>query len=129
MGDQETEKTTKLKSASMSKLPMASVISDKDTFEMAVDLLKQGADLKAQIELLEVRKKAISEEMAAICGAFDLPGFKHGRDGFEYHGYTTRKSLSKEKLLALGVSADVIAGAYVDSTPFLNVKLVHFDLD
>jgi hypothetical protein len=37
--------------------------------------------------------------------------------------------LSKEKLLAAGVAADVIADAYVDGKPFLSMKLVRFDLE
>jgi hypothetical protein len=49
--------------------------------------------------------------------------------GFQYNGYATRKTLSKEKLLAAGVSAETINAAYTEGEPFLSCKLIAFDLE
>lgn len=119
----------RLTSASRSSLPVASVIPEQDIFERAVALLKEGIAVKVKMSELEERASEIRDELGAIAEAFDLKGFRHGMGGFEYHGYTTRKSLSKEMLLSHGVSADVIAQSYKDSEPFMSAKFIVFDLE
>jgi hypothetical protein len=121
---------TRLRSAGNSKLPLASVIPDTETMQNAVKLMKEGVKLKARLSELEDREKEIRETLAAICEAFDLTdGIKHGMTGFQYNGYATRKTLSKEKLLAAGVSAETINAAYTEGEPFLSCKLIAFDLE
>ena len=124
----ENEKT-RLRSASNSKLPIASVIDDPDLFREVVDLLRKSVEIKSQQSELEDADKDIRERLGAICASYDLKGLRHGRAGFEYHGYTTRKTLSRERLLELGVAADVIAEAYVEGDPFMFAKVIAFDLD
>jgi hypothetical protein len=119
----------RLRSAKNSSLPLTSVIPDTDVFKQACRLLEEAVRVKSVMSELEERADAIREELAAVAAAYDLKGFRHGLAGFEYHGYTARKTLSKELLLAAGVSADVIAGAHVEGEPFLSCKLVVFDLE
>lgn len=119
---------TKLRSAARSTLPVASIIPDPDTFKQAVKLLKEATAIVTKQSEQDDRLKEIKSELAAICEAYEVKGFRHGLHGFEYHGYTTRKTLSKEKLLLLGVSADQIDKSYVDSAPFLSSKIVPFDI-
>jgi hypothetical protein len=125
----ESSKAPRLRSAANSKLPLTSVIDDGDTMRRATKLLKEGVANSAKQSKLKERESEIREELAAICAAYDLPGFKHGLCGFEYHGYTTRQVLSKERLLALGVSADTIAQAYSEGKPYLNSRLLAFDME
>jgi len=125
----ESTKAPRLRSASNSKIPLASKISDQDTFEEAVAMLQTATNLKVKISELEEEAAELKESLAAICEAYSLPGIRHGLNCFEYYGYTTRKTLSKERLLALGVTAEQIAESYVDSKPFLNAKINPFDLD
>jgi hypothetical protein len=118
----------RLRRAKNSKLPIASVIEDPEIFREVVSLLKESTDNKVKISEIEERQGAISERLAAICEVYNLPGIRHGLNAFEYHGWTTRKTLSKERLLFLGVSAETIDAAYVDSKPFLSTKIVPFDV-
>src|SRR5258708_40301778 len=96
----------RLRSASGSSLPIASVIDDSDLFKKAVKLLKEATAVVVKKSECEEREREIKEELGAICAAYDLKGFRHGLHGFEYHGYQTRKTLSKERLLAQGVTAE-----------------------
>ena len=118
-------------SASRSTLPKASaVITDGDTFKQVVGLLKKLTSLKVKSSELKEQTDTVTGDLAAICAAYNIDkGFKHGMSGFEYHGYVTRKTLSKEKLLAAGVAADVIADAYNESDPFLSCRLIAFDIE
>ena len=119
----------RLRSASNSTIPIASVISDPETFREAVAMLREAtANKVAQSELKE-RETAIKENLAAICEAYDLKGIRHGLDCFEYYGYSTRQTLSKERLLALGVPAETIDAAYAAGEPYLNTKINPFDID
>ncbi len=123
------DKKPRLLSAAGSNLPSVAVISDNETFRRAVKLLKEGILVKAKQSELEERAAEIRDELAAISEAYQLKGMKYGLAGFEYHGYVTRKSLSKERLLALGVPADTIDQAFVEGNPYLSTKLIVFDLE
>lgn len=125
----ESTKAPRLRSASNSKIPLASKIDDPETFRESVALLQEATDLKVKTSELAEREIEIKEQLAAVCEAYSLPGIRHGLNCFEYYGYTTRQTLSKERLLALGVSAELIAAAYVESKPYLNTKINPFDLD
>lgn len=124
-----TDEKKRYTSASNSRLPLASVIPDTEMMKRAVALLNEDMQLKTSISAMEERTDEIKDELAAICQAYDLKGFRHGLNGFEYHGYATRKTLSKEKLLALGVSAETIDRATVDGQPYLFVRVVRFDIE
>ena len=118
-------------SASNSKLPRASAaIDDGDTMREATGLLKKLVNVKTRISELEEEERDMRDRLAAICQAYDLTaGFRHGMAGFEYHGYTTRKTLNKELLLAAGVSAQTIAESYKEGEPYLSCKVVVFDVE
>ena len=119
----------RLTSASRSTLPMVSEIPDSDTMKRAIALMKEAAKLKIQVSEAEDRLNSIRTELAAICEAYGTEhGFRYGHVGFEYHGYITRKSFSKEKAVTL-IPADVIDQCYTESEPFLLTKVVVFDLD
>lgn len=122
------EEKKRLLSSSNSHLPVCSEIDDPETFRAAVKLMKEGNKLRAQISELDDRRVAIITELSAICEAYNMKGFRHGLNGFEYHGYTLRKSLNKEKLVTL-VPADVIDQCYEDGKPFVSYKLIAFDID
>lgn len=121
------EQKQKLTKASNSKLPQLSELPDEDAQARAKRLLREASKLKMEISEREERVTAIRDELAAICEGYSLPGFKYGLAGFEYHGYTTRRTLSKEKL-AVHVAADIIDKCYDESKPFLSSKFVVFDL-
>jgi len=126
--NEQDDKRPRLRSAGNSKLPLASVIPDEETFQRAIQLLRDGTANKVeQSRLIEIESD-IKAELAAICEAYSLPGFRHGLNMFEYQGWKTRTTLSKEKLLELGVSAEQIAGAYVEGKPFLMTKIDPFDM-
>lgn len=119
----------RLRSAAKSSLPMASTIPDPETFRRVVELLKEGVALKVKASELEEREKEIKEELAAVAEGYQTKGFRHALAGFEYHGWQTKKTLSKEKLLSNGVSADVIDKSFSESDPFLSTKMFAFDLE
>jgi hypothetical protein len=133
MSEDNKDSKDRIVSAARSKLPIASVIPDSDVFKQAVKLLRESTTVVSKISELEERKGEIVTELAAICEAFELPGIKHGRNGFQYHGYKTRKNLSvdwcKQKLLAAGVGADEIEAAYKESAPYLDARITPFDID
>jgi len=131
MSDEQGVKSQpRTRSASNSSLPKASAsVSDPDMFKQAVALLKRAAVNKKKVDALKSEDGEIREELAAICEAYGLKGMRHGMSGFEYHGWTTRKTLSKERLLAAGVSADTINAAYSESEPFLSSKILVFDIE
>ena len=119
----------RLRSASNSKLPMASEIPDPDMFREAVSLLKKGTKLRTEISEREEELSKVRDRLGAIAVAYDMPGFRHGLHSFEYRGWQTRSSLSKEKLLSLGVTAETIDAAYVGSKPFLDMRISPFDIE
>jgi len=125
-----SEEKQRFRSASRSTLPTASAaLPDKEMLQQVTALLKEGMKVKIKLSELDERRKEITEELGAIAAAYDLSGFRHGLIGFEYHGYTTRKTLSKERLLAAGVSAEILEECFADSEPFMNAKLVAFDVE
>jgi hypothetical protein len=126
MSDDNTK--SRYRSASGSSLPLVSVIDDPDLFKKATKLLKEAVACKVKQSEAEDRVTEIKDELAAICAAYDLKGIRHGLNGFEYHGYTSRKSLDKKKLLNF-ISADDLASCYVEGDPYLNAKVVPFDLE
>lgn len=119
----------RLRSAQNSTLPLTSEIPDPEIFKQATHLLKEGIKLRAKISELEESASDLREQLAVICAAYDLKGLRHGLAGFEYHGYKTRQTLSKEKLLANGVSADIIAKSFSEGEPYLMTKFVAFDIE
>lgn len=123
-----SEPKQRLTSASKSKLPVVSEIPDTDTMQHAVRLMREASGLRAKVSEAEDRLDEIRGELAAICEGYGMAGFKHGLNGFEYHGYQTRRTLSKEKLVQV-VAADVIDSCYEESKPFLSSKFVSFDLE
>lgn len=119
----------RLRSASNSSLPIVSVIDDTETMKTAVALLKKATAIHVKISELEDQEREVKEQLASICTAYNLKGLRHGLNGFEYQGWMTRKTLSKERLLANGVTADQIADSFVEGTPFLMTKITPFDLE
>lgn len=128
MENEQDDKRPRLRSAANSKLPLASVIPDEETFQRAIQLMQQGTTNKVTQSALKEQEDDIKAELAVICEAYSLPGFRHGLNMFEYQGWKTRTTLSKEKLLELGVSAEQIAGAYVEGKPYLMTKIDPFDI-
>jgi hypothetical protein len=124
-----SEEKKRLLSASGSNLPIASVIDDHDTFARAVELLKKAVRQAAKKSEAEEEIERIKAELGAICEAYGLKGLRHGLNGFSYSGWTTRKTLSKERLLAQGVSAEQIDAAYAESEPFVYARIVPFDIE
>lgn len=123
------ESKPRLRSAANSKLPIASVIPDTDQFREAIRLVERATAIKVEMDELKEELDGLIEQMAAICEVFHLEhGFKYGLFMFEYHGWKTRDTLSKEKLLELGVPADTIAKAYTTSKPYLSTKIDPFDI-
>lgn len=124
-----TEPKERLRSASRSTLPTASLISDSEVFKDSVRLLKEAVKLQAQISTAEDRLKEIKEHLAATCEAYNLKGMKYGLSGFEYRGYTARSVLSKEALLEAGVDPQIIADSYRKGNDFLDARFVVFDIE
>lgn len=129
MSEEKTETRPRIRSAGNSKIPLCSVIDDPEMFREVVQLLKESTTVKVKQSELADCEDEIRDRLAAICEAYELPGVRHGRDCFEYYGWQTRKTMSKERLLALGVSAEIIDAAYVEGKPFLSSKINPFDID
>jgi hypothetical protein len=127
--DNDDKKPPRMRVASNSTLPIASVIDDPETFRRAVALLAKGSAAVYAIRDAEKDKDEASSELATICEAYSLKGIRHGLNAFEYHGYTARQTLSRERLLALGVPAETIAKAMVEGKPFLSARLAPFDIE
>lgn len=122
------EERKRFTSASNSKLPLCSEIPDSDVVRRVAELMKSGNAERTRISEAEERLDEIKNELAAICEAYEIKGFRHGLNGFEYHGWTSRKTFSKEKAVKL-VPADVIDRCYEDGKQFLSVRLVAFDVE
>ena len=116
-------------SAGNSKLPQASEIPDEDTFQEVRKLLKKAISLREIISEKEDELSDIKERLQAVCEAFDMKGFRQGLAGFQYDGFVTRKSLSKEALLAAGVAAQTIEDCYLEGKPFVSAKIIAFDFE
>lgn len=127
------EKKTRLRSASNSTLPQTSAIPDRETFQSMNMLLKEAIKLKVKVSEMEERLEEIKLEAAAVCGAYDLKGFRHGLGGFDYRGYNTRKTLDKqalvERMSAYGCPTSLIEECYRPGESFLDARFVVFDLD
>ena len=113
--------------ASKSTLPIASVITDPDVFNECKDLLREAADLTTRKAADESRLNEIKETLSGYSQAYELRGMRHGLAGFEYRGWTTRRTLSKEKLVENGVDPETIAASYSESDEFLDTRIVVFD--
>ena len=133
MSEETNEKKSRLRSASRSTLPKSSEIPDTETFKSVNKMLKEAVTLKVKVSEAEERLDEIKSELAAVAMAYDLTGFRHGLAGYEYHGYTSRQTLNKQKLIekvsAYGCPASVIDEAYEDGKTFLSAKIVVFDLE
>ena len=129
----DKSKPARLRSASRSALPQSSAIPDPETFRSVNKLLKEAVNLKVKVSEAEERLDEIKNELAAVAMAYEMSGFRHAMSGFEYHGYTSRQTLNKQKLIekvsAYGCPASVIDESYEAGTPFLNAKIVVFDLE
>lgn len=123
----------RLRSASMSSLPQSSAIPDADTFKQVNALLKEAVKLKTKVAEAEDRLDEIKNELSTVAAAYDLKGFRHGMAGFEYHGYTSRSTLNKAKLVdklsEYGAPASLIDECYEPGAGFLSAKFVVFDLE
>ena len=124
-----SEEKKRLVSAGNSKLPQASEIPDNETFQEVRKLLKRAISLRETISEKEDELSDIKERLQAICEAFNMKGFRQGLAGFQYDGFVTRKSLSKEALLAAGVAAQTIEDCYLEGKPFVSAKIVAFDFE
>ena len=124
-----SEEKKRMISAGNSKLPMASEIPDEETFQEVRELLKQALKLKVEISEQEDKLQEVKDQLQAICEAFGMSGFKYGLAGFQYDGFVTRKSLSKEALLAAGVAAQTIEDCYLEGKPFVSAKIIAFDFE
>jgi hypothetical protein len=124
----ESTAPKRLTSASNSKLPMASELPDTDDLKRVVKLMKEANALKVKISEAEDRLDEIKQELSAVCEVYNMKGFRHGLNAFEYHGWITRKALNKEKLATL-VPADVIDSCYEPGPPFLSVRVIAFDME
>jgi hypothetical protein len=125
----EEPKSTRIRRASNSKLPQASEIEDRDIRERVKELLKRSTVTAMKISESRELLEQLESEMGAICEAYDLKGFRHGLHCYEYYGWHTRKTLSKVKLLELGVSAEIIEAAYTESKPYIMQKVNPFDVE
>ena len=91
--------------------------------------MKEGEAIKVKQSELSDRMDQIVEQLSAICEACDLKGMKHGKRGFEYHGWTSRETLSVERLVEEGVAAATIAKCRVKGKPFVSYKFILFDME
>jgi hypothetical protein len=116
--------------ASHSKLPTVDVAVDDTEIQQRCRVLLEQAT-KARVKESEAREEIekAGGELAEICEAYGLKGFRDGLNKFEYFGWQTRKTLSAQRLLALGVAADVIKQAYQESKPFLSTRIAPFDIE
>ena len=133
MSEETESKKSRLRSASRSTLPRSSEIPETDVFKNVNKLLKEAVALKVKQSETEERLDEIKNELAAVAFAYNMPGFRHGLAGYEYHGYTSRSSLNKQKLIEkispYGCPASVIEESYEPGTPFLSAKIVVFDME
>jgi hypothetical protein len=109
-----------------SSLPLASVL-EQSQMDAAVALLKQSYKLKQQEDKIKEQLEEIKLELSGLCAGLELNGLRWGKSGFEYRGYVTRKTLSKELLLENGVEPETIAASYKESEPYLDTRFVVFD--
>ena len=122
-------KEPKLRAASKSSLPEAVHVLDTDMFAELYFDLQQAQKLRAEISSKQEDLEELQTKLNASCEAYGLAkGFKIGKLGYEYHGWTTRKTLNSDLLLEQGVSAEQIAKSYKDSKPFISAQFVDFDL-
>jgi hypothetical protein len=129
-GTEDTQKAPRMRVASNSKLPvLTKEMMDESTYNDVLLLLKEGTRMIVQKSEAEDRIEAIKSELSSICEAYELPGIRHGLHSFEYGGYRHATTLSKEKLIELGVSADIIAQAMVPGKTYLSTKLWPFDME
>lgn len=133
MNEETSEKKPRLTSASRSSLPQSSVIPDSETFKQVNGLLKRAVALRAKISEQTEDLDEIKATLASIAAIYELKGFRHGLCGFEYRGYTSRQSLNRQKLVermsAYGAPASLIDECYEDGKPFLETRVVAFDLE
>lgn len=118
-----------LRSAANSTIPEVTVIDDREIMKTAMALLRKATMVKIQMSKLEEQERQIKDELNAICTAYNLPGLRHGLNCIQYDGWQTRKTLSKEMLLANGVTAEQIANSFAESKPFQMAKIVPFDIE
>lgn len=123
----------RLRSASNSKLPLASAIPDTETMKRAVALLEEGVRLKSKISESQERLDEIETELYAVAAIYDLSGFRYGLAGFEKRGYVTRSRLDKQKLVSelssRGIPASLIDACYVSGEPYLDTRITVFDIE
>jgi hypothetical protein len=113
--------------AAKSALPVVSEMPDTDDMQRAIRLLREANILRTVVSETEERLEDIKNELSSLCEAYEMKGFKHGLNGFEYHGWQQRKTFSKEKAVTL-IPADVIEQCYVDGKPFVLAKFIAFDM-
>jgi len=132
--DQSEGKSKRLRSASNSKLPVASVIPDREEFKRAVALLREAGKIKVAMSEGKERLDEIEMELHCLCVAYDLnSGLRHGLFGFEDRGMKSKSTLKKDKLVNLlsefGIPAARLSECYESGSEFLDTRITAFDLE
>ena len=131
--NEKEEKTPRLTRANNSKLPTLRQAAEEHGIDPNIEkriqmLLIKSVDIRSKMSELKDKLDANKAELSAICSTYDLSGVRHGLAYVDYTPWTTRKTLSKEKLLDAGVSAATIAESYVESKPFEVCEIGVFDV-
>jgi hypothetical protein len=121
------EPKQRLTSASKSSLPDAAEMPDTDASETAIALMREAGMLRIVVSEAEERLEEIKSELSSLCEVYEMKGFRHGLNGFEYHGWQKRKTFSREKAVTL-IPVDVLDQCYVDNKPYVSTKFVAFDI-
>lgn len=122
----------KVRAASNSRYQLVSVIPDQSDMDRAKALLTENLQLATKKSEIESRLEEIRLELASICLAHNLPGFRYGLIVFECHGYKTKSNLNKgllsSRLAQYGVPASVIGECYVEGESYLSCRSTVFDM-
>lgn len=98
-------------------LPLVSVLKRKQ-MDQSKELLEELDSVHGILATYKERKEEIEEELAQIQMEAKLDGLRWGDWAFRRTVQAGRKTLSKEKLIENGVSADVIAKSFEQGKSF-----------
>ncbi len=116
----------RVRHAENSSLTPTDSIADGDVQTEIENLLMSAASLKMHIDTRIKEMDRVKDRLAVLCEAHSLAnGVRNMHTGFEYHGWKTRKTLSKELLLN-HVTAKVLDSCYKESEEYLDVKIIVF---
>lgn len=120
--NKETAVAEKKDSVKFADLPLISVL-DQPVMNRAKDLLEE-LDAIQQLKVMNgEREKELEEELERIQRDYDLPGLRYGRLAFRWQMMDGRKTLSAEKLIECGVSAEIIERCKVAGKDFAKREL------